>query len=251
MGSSRISTAGSASRARARASRWCSPPDTAVPWVPTGVSHPSGRPIQGGRPARAAASARLARRWPPDGLAQVVSEGRVEHVRVLRASADHGPYIVGRVAGQVVAVEGAAPRGRSHEPEQHGGEGGLAAPFAPISAIRRPGGRSRPTRSSAAGPSGRYRTWRRVAAPGPDRGVAPAARRGSRTGSGASGNGGDPAGGDAGLVELDGGRGQGGNRLERGERGQGEHGQRHPGQRAGPGGGDAEQQDRPTAVSPG
>jgi hypothetical protein len=70
-------------------------------------------------------------------------------------------------------------------------------------------------------------------------------RLGARTGSGRVGDDGDPARRDAGLVELDGGGGQGGDRLERGERGEGEDRQRHAGQRASPGRGDAEEQDRP------
>ncbi len=64
-------------------------------------------------------------------------------------------------------------------------------------------------------------------------------------GVGRVGNGSDPPCGDAGLIELDGRGGQGGDGLKSRERGEGEHRQRHPRERTGPGGRDAEEQDRP------
>jgi hypothetical protein len=47
------------------------------------------------------------------------------------------------------------------------------------------------------------------------------------------------------LIELESGGRERGDGLERGERGEGEYRQRHPGERAVPGGRDAQQQDRP------
>ena len=56
VGSSRSSSAGSARNARASASRCRSPPETAAPWVPTGVSQPRDRDlIHGSSRARATA----------------------------------------------------------------------------------------------------------------------------------------------------------------------------------------------------
>ena len=68
---------------------------------------------------------------------------------------------------------------------------------------------------------------------------------GSRTGSGASRTAAIRRRRHPGLAELDRRGGQGGDRLEGGERGQRQHRQRDPGQRAVSGGGDAEQQDAP------
>ena len=68
VGSSRISTAGSASRALARASRCRSPPDIAAPCVPTRVSQRSGRElIQGSSPGPSRPPPSAHRRWHPRG----------------------------------------------------------------------------------------------------------------------------------------------------------------------------------------
>ena len=119
------------------------------------------------------------------------------------------------------------------------------APLGPISATRRPGGRSRSRPSSASGPPG----WYRTCAPAQRHGHRPGGQRPRRRGFG------DRVGrvqhrairrAEArACAELERGGGQRGDRLEGGQRGQRHHGQRHPGQRAVAGGGDAEQQDPP------
>ena len=62
------------------------------------------------------------------GQPQVVADGGIEQVRVLRASADDGPDIVVGVAGQIMAVEQGGAAAELAEPHQHRGQGGLAGP---------------------------------------------------------------------------------------------------------------------------
>ena len=246
VGSSRISTAGSASRARARASRWRWPPDRAAPCAPACVSHPRGSDrIQSSSPARRGRVGELLVGGRRPGQAEVVAQRRVEDMRVLRAAADRGPYVVSRVAGQVVPVQGGGACAQVDETEQHAGHGGLAR------AVRADQGDAPSRRQVQVDAVERGRAARLIAdlgaaQPHPDRAVGQPPRRGGLAdGVGRVQYRRDPAGRFAGVAELDGGRGQGGDRLEGGQRGQRQHGQRDSGQRAAAGGGDAEQQDAP------
>src|SRR5262249_12049421 len=62
------------------------------------------------------------------GQPQVVADGRIEQVRVLRASADDRPDVVGGAAGQCRGVEQGGAPAKVAEPQQRRGEGGLAGP---------------------------------------------------------------------------------------------------------------------------
>jgi hypothetical protein len=130
------------------------------------------------------------------------------------ASADDGPDVVGRVAGQVVAVEQGGAAAEVAEPQQHRGHAGLAGP---VGADQRDPSAGRQVEADPVqgGWPVRLVTHGGVAqrdGEGPGWQVAWVAR--FADGVGGVGDGGDPACGDAGLVELDGGGRQRGDGLE-------------------------------------
>ena len=166
-------------------------------------------------------------------------------MRILRAAADPGPDVVGRVAGQVVPVERRGARGQVSEAEQHARDRGLSRA---VGADQRdpPPGRQVEIEPVEGGPATGLIADLGPAQRHPDRAVGYLPRPGGLADRGRRvQDHRDPAGRHPGLPELDRCGGQHGDRLEGGERGQRQHGQRDPGQRAVPGGRDPEQQDAP------
>ena len=170
-----------------------------------GIQAPGKRPDPGQQPGARGGGFQFFVGGAGAGQPQVVAEGGVEQVRVLRASADHRPDVVGRVAGQVAAVEQGGAAAELAESHQYRGQGGLAGP---VGADQRDP------------PPGRQFEGDPVQGRGPvrlvtDGGVAQ--RDGERPGwqgtrsawfadgVGGVGDGGDPGRGYAGLVKLDGG----------------------------------------------
>ena len=129
VGSSRISRSGSASRARASASRWRSPPDTALPRGP-GRGIPAVRkrfdPVQ--QPRLPGRVGQFAVGGGRAGQPEVLPDAGIEDMRVLGAAADHRAHVVGPVGAQVLAAQRGGAAGQVAEPEQDGGDGGLARP---------------------------------------------------------------------------------------------------------------------------
>ena len=246
VGSSRTSTAGSASSARARASRCRCPPDSAAAVRPDrGVpaERQRGDPVQ--QPGAPGGRGQLGVAGLRPGQPQVVPDRRVEDVRVCRAAADHRTDVVGVVSGQVTAVQQHGARAEIDEPEQDRGHRGLSRAGGPDE-------RDPPPRQQIKIdiPNGRWRVRRIPDRGAPDGDLHRPGRRRERMVRVAHRvrrvqHARDPPGRGPGLAELERGRGQGGDRLEGGQRGQRDHGQRHPAQGSRPGDRHAEQQDTP------
>ena len=235
MGSSRTSRAGSASSARASASRWRWPPDRAAPCAPTGVSQPRGsEAIQPSSRAPAAAAASSA------SLAPGRASRRLSRMVVSKMCGSWAqPLITARTSSGSYPARSrpfsrAVPAAEVDEPEQHRGHAWTCPR------------RSRRPARPAARRQGRdqYPNGRRLVRPVADRAAAGCEIRTGRCGGG---NGPRPGSGPGpgrpapsairpaagpGVAERERGRGQRGDRLEGGQRGQRDHGQRHPAQRA-------------------
>jgi len=65
------------------------------------------------------------------GQAQVLGDGAVEDVRILRAAADQAAHVVGVVTAQVVTAHGGDAAGQLTEPQEHCGRRRLAGAVRP------------------------------------------------------------------------------------------------------------------------